>query len=1101
MTARWRIGAATGRGFLSTTIQPLIAGRYLLMDTIGQGGMGTVHRALDKLTNQIIALKRVRVFQAGDSQNALDVRLALAQEFRLMATLRHPNIVSVLDYGFDSDGHPFFTMELIEGATDILTAAAGLGVRAKVLLLIQALLALSYLHRRGVVHRDLKPENLLVVNGHLRLLDFGISAAQGTSEVSSDGMVSGTLAYLAPELLRGAQPQPTSDLYSIGIMLYQLLVGRHPFNLNEPTMLIYDTLNAEPDLKPVSANPETSGMDDPTALLTLREALSRLLAKNPDHRYLTAREVIDVMAAAVSVPVPDDRAEYRESYLVSARFVGRDDELNRLRDALERAEDGSGSVWLIGGESGVGKSRLLDELRAQALVRGTLVLRGQGVAEGGLPYQLWRDPMRRLVLTVRLTELDAGVLKPIVLDIATLIEKEVEDAPPLDGSPARQRLAQTILDVLRIQHRVVLLLMEDLQWAAESLELLKDIARAVGDLPILVVGTYRDDESPALPSELPTAQVVKLRRFSNETIQTLSVAMLGQVGGREDVVRFLERETEGNVFFIIEVLRALAEAAGGLNAITERVLPQTVLTGGVRDVLKRRLERLPEDALGMLKLAAVAGRMIDLALLPKWAIVGFDIEAWLTSCANAAVIETVDGEWRFAHDKLREAVIVDLPQKERPRLHRRVAQAIEQVYPDDPIRAVALSEHWRMAGDQRRYLKYALQGARQVRSVGRVEDCQRMCKSILELLEDPDERRMEVLTLLGDAYWDANQYQAAEQAYTESLKIARRLKHVSGAAAALIGLGSVSWRSGNLEQAEQYYGEGQALAERADSVDYMADALNGLGVVTFDRGEFETSRGHLERALDLSKRSRERWREARCYNNLANTMNYLGDPLTARDYCQKAYELFKELGDRRNIAYSALNLGSVLELLLDYAGARACYEEGMSMFRVLGNPWGLAAATSNFGSMLEIEGDFSPALTRHLEALEIARQLGDPYLECSILCNAASTALALGDFPQTRTLLRGLMDTTRERGLRPLELEALAVYARLLMLTGHPVEASELTGVLSVHLHQAAVETRLNSLLDSLSSTLDLDTFAAAHSRGKLLDVESALSNALKDLR
>lgn len=1084
-----------------STTQPLIAGRYLLMETIGQGGMGTVHRALDKLTNQIIALKRVRVFQVGDGQSALDVRLALAQEFRLMATLRHPNIVSVLDYGFDRDGHPFFTMELIENATDIMTASQNMDVRGKVLLLIQALLALSYLHRRGVVHRDLKPENLLVVKGHLRLLDFGISSAQGISEVSSEGMVSGTLAYLAPELLRGIQPQPPSDLYSIGIMLFQLLTGRHPFNLNEPTTLIYDTLNTDPDLRPITANIDMSVIDDATSLFTLREALSRLLVKNPEYRYATAREVIDVLSAAVSTPVPDDEAEYRDSYLVSARFVGREEELYRLRNALEQAEEGLGSIWLIGGESGVGKSRLLDELRAQALVRGTLVLRGQGVAEGGLPYQLWRDPMRRLILTSRLTELDAGVLKPIVPDIATLIGQEVEDAPPLDGAPARQRLAQTIFDMLRLQHRVVLLLMEDLQWAVESLELLKDIAHAITDLPILVVGTYRDDEAPELPNQLPLAEVIKLRRFSHDTIQTLSVAMLGQAGGRGDVVQFLERETEGNVFFVIEVLRALADTSGGLNAITTRGLPQNLVVGGVRDVLKRRLQRLPEDTLGLLKLSAVAGRLIDLALLPKWVSPDFNIEGWLTACANAAVIETVDGEWRFAHDKLRESLLDDLPTKERPRLHRKVAQAIEAVYSDDPLRAVALSEHWRMAGDQRRYLKYALLGARQVRSVGRVEECQRMCKSILDLLEDPDERRMEVLALLGDAYWDSNQYPAAEQAYNESLKIARRLKHTSGAAAALIGLGSVSWRSGNLEQAEQYYGEGQALAERADSIDYMADALNGLGVVTFDRGEFETSRLHLEKALELSKRSRERWRQARCYNNLANTMNYLGDAQTAREYCQRAYELFKELGDRRNIAYSALNLGSILELLRDYTGARACYEEGMSIFRVLGNPWGLAAATSNFGSMLEIEGAFSPALSRHLEALEIARQLGDPYLECAIQCNAASTALALGDYDKTRSLLRELMETTRERGLRPLELEALAVYARLLMLTGRPVEASELTGVLSVHLHQAAVETRLNPLLDSLSGSLDLEAFASAHDRGKTLDVEAALQKALDDLK
>lgn len=1094
----------------------VIAGRYQLMGPVGQGGMGTVHRALDKLTNQIVALKRVRVFNAGDGQTALDVRLALAQEFRLMATLRHPNIISVLDYGFDRDGHPFFTMDLFEGAVDVMTATEGATLHEKIALLLQALLALSYLHRRGVVHRDLKPENLLVVGDHLRLLDFGISAAQGISDVSADGMVSGTLSYLAPELLRGEEPKPTSDLYSIGIILYQMLVGRHPFDLNEPSQLIFDTLNTPPNLKPIHEMAEGSAAA--SSLFVLSEMLSRMLAKNPHHRYATAREVIEVMAAALGMPVPGDRAEYRESYLASARFVGREEELTTLRGALEQAEDGKGSVWLVGGESGVGKSRLLDELRALALVRGTLVLRGQGVAEGGLPYQIWRDPARRLVLTSRLTELEAGVLKPIVPDIGALIGREVPDAPPLDSAPARQRLAQTLLDALRLQYRVVLLLMEDLQWAAEGLELLRDISRAVADLPILVVGTYRDDERPELPAELSTAQVIKLRRFSHETIETLSLAMLGEVGGRDEVVHFLERETEGNVFFVIEVLRALADASGGLNAIAVQRLPETVAAGGVRDVLKRRLARLPYDTLGLLRLTAVAGRLIDRALLPQWVSAGFDIGAWLTACSNASVIEMVDSEWRFAHDKLREAVLADLPDLERPQLHRRVAEAIEQVYPNDPLRAVALAEHWRMAGDNQRYLKYALEGARQVRSVGRFDECQRMCNSLLKTLDglvipadpsipdsvptDPNEvQRMEVLSLLGDAYWDGNDYQKASDAYTESLTLARRLRHTLGAAAALIGLGSVNWRSGHLEQAEQYYGEGQALAERAESIDYMADALNGLGVVTFDRGEFDTSRVHLERALALSQRSTGLWRQARCYNNLANTMNYLGDIRTARDYCQRAYALFKQLGDRRNTAYSSLNLGSILELLRDYSAARECYEEGMSIFRMLGNAWGLAAATSNFGSMLEIEGDYSPALLHHLQALDIARQLGDPYLECAIQCNAASAALSLHDIRQTEALLADLMMTARERGLRPLELEALAVYARLLMVTDEPESAAELTGVLTVHLHQAAVEARLNPLLDALSALLDLDTFAAAHERGKHIEVNVALDRALRALR
>src|SRR5690606_28739346 len=141
---------------LATFQQVLVSDRYMLLEPLGQGGMGTVYRAHDRLNGQVVALKRVRTGRDFDPNNTLDVRLALAQEFRLLATLRHPNIISVLDYGFDADGHPFFTMDLLEEPRDIMTVAKRLPLQAKIRLVTEMLQALAYLHRRGIVHRDLK---------------------------------------------------------------------------------------------------------------------------------------------------------------------------------------------------------------------------------------------------------------------------------------------------------------------------------------------------------------------------------------------------------------------------------------------------------------------------------------------------------------------------------------------------------------------------------------------------------------------------------------------------------------------------------------------------------------------------------------------------------------------------------------------------------------------------------------------------------------------------------------------------------------------------------------------------------------------------------
>src|SRR5262249_42494050 len=152
---------------------------------------------------------------AAENEVAEMLRLTLAREFRVLASLRHPNIISVLDYGFDDDLSPYFTMELLEGAESIMKAGASLSTDGKIDLLAQTLQALAYLHRRGVIHRDLKPGNVMVVGGRVKVLDFGVSTLRARDGEGGRVLV-GTLPYMAPELLLGEAASEASDLYAIG---------------------------------------------------------------------------------------------------------------------------------------------------------------------------------------------------------------------------------------------------------------------------------------------------------------------------------------------------------------------------------------------------------------------------------------------------------------------------------------------------------------------------------------------------------------------------------------------------------------------------------------------------------------------------------------------------------------------------------------------------------------------------------------------------------------------------------------------------------------------------------------------------------------------
>ncbi|MFN8487371.1 MAG: serine/threonine-protein kinase [Caldilineaceae bacterium] len=189
---------------------PQISQRYRLLNLLGSGGMGVVYRAYDRLTGQTVALKQVQVAPQAlafasrpVTSDTTSLLLALAQEFKLLASLRHPHIISVLDYGFAADRQPYFTMELLEQPQTLLTAASGQPLSVQVELLIQSLQALAYLHRRGILHRDLKPENVLVSQGRVRVLDFGLSMVR---EQGGSGDISGSLLYMAPEVLLEVAP-------------------------------------------------------------------------------------------------------------------------------------------------------------------------------------------------------------------------------------------------------------------------------------------------------------------------------------------------------------------------------------------------------------------------------------------------------------------------------------------------------------------------------------------------------------------------------------------------------------------------------------------------------------------------------------------------------------------------------------------------------------------------------------------------------------------------------------------------------------------------------------------------------------------------------
>ena len=617
------------------------------------------------------------------------IRLSLAQEFRTLASLRHPYIISVLDYGFDVGRLPFFTMELVHAGQMLLPAATALPQETQIQLLLQILQALAYLHQRRVLHRDLKPANILITREgaslQVKVLDFGLAVLKhpipgGLQEIA------GTLGYIAPEVLLGQPASEASDLYAVGVIAYEMLTGKSLFVGSSDSAALDCTLR---DASPV--------IDAPGLSVAIRSVLTRLLAHAPMERFDSARMAAQVLAEASGTSFPHESATIRDSFLLAAEFVGREDLLGQLRQALTDAEQKHGSLWLIGGESGVGKSRLLDELRSHALVVGARVLRGQALSAGSSGLGLFQEALRTLSLEVHLSSMDASVIKSLVPDLPQLLEQDIPDAPALDSQAARLRLLDVLRAVLLRGDQTTVLLLEDLHWMdPDSQELLRLLNGQVAERPFLIIGTYRTEERPELPATLPGAQALLLPRLMRQAIEQLSMSMLGEAKQPAALLDLLQRETEGNALFVVEVVRALAETAGSLDKVGGMDLPSRVFAGGVRAMLQRRLQHVPSAAQRLLRLAAVAGRQLDLELLRRFET---DLDTWLRACSDVAVLEVSEQTWRFSHDKLRERLLEDLAPHEQQQLHREIAAALVHLYATDLAPHVAaIGYHYEEGG-------------------------------------------------------------------------------------------------------------------------------------------------------------------------------------------------------------------------------------------------------------------------------------------------------------------------------------------------------------------------------------------------------------------
>ena len=1070
--------------------EQIISQRYRLLNSLGQGGMGIVHRTLDRLTGQHVALKQVLVAtqnlvfnSRGEVADTDGLLLALAQEFRLLASLRHPHIISVLDYGFDGERQPYFTMELLDQPQTILEAGRNQPLAVQIDLLIQTLQALTYLHRRGILHRDLKPENVLVSQGRVRVLDFGLSIIR---EQAQQADASGTLFYLAPEVIEGAAHSEAADLYAVGVLAYEMLVGHHPFYTGIFNEFIDRVLDTEADVTLLTRFTVAN------ARLSLPLVIQKLLTKQTTDRYPSAAAVIVDLCAAIGQSPPAESVIIRESFLQAATFVGRKQELAQLTAALEKALQGQGSAWLVGGESGVGKSRLMDELRIQALVSGALVLRGQAVEGGGLPYQLWRDVLPHLILGNELGSLEASILKSVLPELERILERAVPDTPVLPGEVEQQRFALTIVDLFKRQTQPTVLILEDLQWSGESLLLLQYLINLAPTLPLLILANYRDDERPQLPAELLNIQHLALQRLHADEIAILSQSMLGERGSHHQILTFLQRETEGNAFFMVEVVRALAEESGSLAEINEEMLPNQVFTGGLQRLLERRLRQVADVDFPLLQLAAVMGRGIDLPALRLFPY--SDLEGWLLRCADIAIVEVQNTEWRFSHDKLREGVLQQLTMEQKLALHRQAAEWIRQAYAADLApQASRLAAHYRQADNTEQELLFVQQAADYAKNSFVFSEALRHYTRALDLTMDAHLRFMLLLKrvklLIRRGRMDAQSadlqelFQIANQLADDQLRLEVLLCQIEQDLAA-----------GDLPAMITHAQQSFSLAQSIGNQKAEMETRMLWGFALTRQGNYAAAQVQLTQALQQAQSAGLSKFTSQCLLYLSTNANLQCDYDASLGFVQQALQICREDGDQEQEMTAICHLGTVLEYSNDLPGSNRALEEYLQLSRQLGSLYHECYALLNLSNNALKQGHYELALQRGSDALDRAIILQDRYVELAIQETLGETLLCLGDFLRAQQKFEQALLSARSLGARGEELAQLVHLCHTALALEQPSVAENYAHEAVQLAQDAHLEYELylawNALGEVRLQTKDLVAAAEAFQQGVVLIIK-----------
>jgi tetratricopeptide (TPR) repeat protein len=1052
---------------------PTEIGGWRVVRELGRGGMGVV--CLAEKDGARAALKFVHPHLLRSS----GAFKRFLREAEVGKRIRHANVVATLDAdAIEADGRTrlFLVMEYVEGQT-LRGLADELGRVPEELCRHvgrEAAKGLAAIHAAGAVHRDVKPDNLIVTPDHaVKLMDLGVARSDDDVRVSQTGAFVGSLEYAAPEQFgRGAPVDHRADLHALGVVLYELATGAHPFRADDFASVMRRVLDEKPR-RASELNPQLSPF--------FEELVAQLLAKDPADRVQSADDVARILEAGEESPWWKNRAKAiraetkrplrRIRIPRETALYGRDAELAKLRAAFDAAKAGDGRVVLIEGEAGIGKSRLVDEFvgmleRGFGFVvpasAGSLPSSGttNDPPEGGTTSQAedlnflfgsyppggaatasgafstaYREHLGDDEAAVR----EALPVTPLLVPAFAALLRG--DAAPAGAEPLTKDSLQTVfVHATRsfAAQRPTIVLIDDLHFAPEEgRALFMSLALAVQGHRVLLVGTARpgvDEKWLTSLDRLAQASRIALPRLGIKDLVRLLADSLKSEHLAEELAVRIGTKSDGNPFFVFEILRGLREGQflaqrpdGTWH--TTQVVRDIQIPSSVLDLVNARVADLDEEERDLLDVAACVGFEFDPSLVA--AALGAPVLPTLKRFGQIErkhrLVRSAGRRMVFDHHQVQEALYGGLMEQVREHYHAALGDAIERASEAgvktpsdlDGATCVDLAEHFLKGGLGARALRH-LDPALTHLEKGYVNDAAvRLSDRALAidgLVVGVARcrlllRKASRLDLLGRREDEA-----------AVLKEARSLAEASSDAdlrtRAHRALGMHFWATSQFDAAKREWNASLTLAQEVGDKRSEIYAAGNLGLVHFELGDYAGATAHVEQGLSAAQGTGDRLGECSFLGHLGNALFAMSRFVEAQAHYERSAAIAREIGNRRGECTAAGNVGMVLHMLGRYAEAQTHFKRQSAIAREIGYRRGETVAAGNTGNAVRELGLYAEAQGHLEQQLALAREIGDRRSTAIALVNLGPTRLAMGQPAQARADLESSLEICREIGTR-----------------------------------------------------------------------------------